>query len=87
MNITRRNLLKGTLAAAPFVIAPHVLGQNGAVPPSETVRLGVIGLGGRANYLFNRTFAQARGCQIVSVCDIFEERLNKFQQKYPEKYT
>ncbi|MBQ2822858.1 MAG: Gfo/Idh/MocA family oxidoreductase [Thermoguttaceae bacterium] len=87
MNITRRNLLKGTLAAAPFVIAPHVLGQNGAVPPSETVRLGVIGLGGRANYLFNRTFAQARGCQIVSVCDIFEERLNKFQQKHPEKYT
>ena len=45
---TRRRFLKstakaGALLAAPAIIPAHVLGRNGAVPPSEKIQLGAIG--------------------------------------------
>lgn len=48
---SRRQFLQ-TSAAASLVglISAHVLGQNGATPPSEKINLGVIGIGPRCTY-------------------------------------
>jgi predicted dehydrogenase len=45
------------------------------VPPSERIRLGVIGLGGRGMGVMNG-FMQHPDVEIGAVCDVFEERLN-----------
>lgn len=48
-SLSRRAFLKGTatLAAVPYVVPASVFARNGAVPPSERIILGGIGLGGR----------------------------------------
>jgi predicted dehydrogenase len=66
---TRRQFLAaGTAAiAAPLVVPAHVLGLEGATPPSETVRVGITGLGGRAQWiLLNEDLPGAR---IAAVAD------------------
>ena len=52
---TRRRFLKtalqaGAVLAAPHVIPGAVLGKDGAVPPSEQIVMGGIGIGGRGSY-------------------------------------
>ncbi len=53
---SRRQFLSTTLAAAsasfaaPMFIPGHVLGKDGATPPSERIHLGVIGIGPRVTY-------------------------------------
>ncbi|MBZ0257842.1 Gfo/Idh/MocA family oxidoreductase [bacterium] len=72
---TRRSFLKGAAVASVGMtalngIAPsHVLGAN------ETIRLGVIGTGGRGQWGLKE--AKMRDAQIVAVCDVYEERLNQ----------
>lgn len=47
--VSRRDFIKGTaLSAAGFMIVPrHVLGGRGFVAPSDTVNLGIVGVGGK----------------------------------------
>jgi hypothetical protein len=52
---SRRSFLRTTAAAAtalgaPTIIPAHVLGLEGATPPSEKITLGVIGIGPRCTY-------------------------------------
>lgn len=77
MKLTRRTLLKSTLVAAPTLIAARALGLDGTTPPSETVRIGLIGLGGRALWLSN-TIKDAKGCSLVAACDIYKPRLDSY---------
>ncbi|MEO0333248.1 MAG: gfo/Idh/MocA family oxidoreductase, partial [Bacteroidota bacterium] len=48
-NASRRNFIKGAACtAASFMIVPrHVLGGVGFVAPSDTVTLGMVGVGGK----------------------------------------
>jgi hypothetical protein len=50
---TRRDVLKASAAAlaAPALVPGRVLGLAGPSAPSETVRVGVIGCGGRARFI------------------------------------
>src|SRR5210317_614953 len=53
--------------AAPYVIPSSVLGLDGSTPPSETVRVGIAGLGGRARWiLLNEDLP---GAKIAAVAD------------------
>ena len=46
---TRRDLLKtATVWSLPALVPGRVLGLEGRASPSDTVRIGVIGCGGRA---------------------------------------
>jgi len=66
---SRRDFLVAGAAAvaAPHVLPSRVLGLDGATPPSETVRVGIAGLGGRARWiLLNEDLPGAR---IVAVAD------------------
>ena len=52
---TRREFLRRSLATTaavslPTIVPAHVLGLEGAVPPSEKITLGVIGIGPRCTY-------------------------------------
>ena len=49
---TRRDLLQTAAAfSLPVLVPGRILGREGKAPPSETVRIGVIGCGGRASGL------------------------------------
>ena len=71
---TRREVLKTglTTLALPVVAPAAVLGRDGAAPPSETVRVGVIGCGGRARMV--REGADVKGFRIVAACDCLKKR-------------
>jgi predicted dehydrogenase len=65
---TRRTFLKTAAAAAlPTLLPSHVFGSPGGTPPSETVRVGVIGCGGRSRVI--REAADVKGFQVVAACD------------------
>lgn len=52
-DLSRRNFLAGSAAAATFTIVPrHVLGGPGQTPPSEEFGGALIGCGGRGNGTF-----------------------------------
>lgn len=69
----RRTFLQAAAAAAT---AAAMLPQPGRAAPSERVRVGVVGAGGRALSL-NRTFASNPSAEIVAIADVDSRRLPK----------
>jgi len=68
---TRRKFLKvsaGALAA-PFIVPAAVLGKEGAVPPSERVTIGCIGVGGRGRANLQSVVGNSQA-QVVAICDV-----------------
>ena len=78
-NFTRRQFLKGSLAASAALALPgrNVLGAN------EEVRLGIIGCGGQGNTLGNRFYDQA-GTRIVALAEPDQERLDAIHANVPD---
>lgn len=72
---SRRNFLKGSICAitAPMLIPSHVLGRNGAVPPSEKIVLGALGIGPRGRRDL-RYFLNQKDVQFVAICDVQKSR-------------
>ncbi|WP_442483822.1 Gfo/Idh/MocA family protein [Aeoliella sp. SH292] len=75
---TRRETLKlGAAAVAlPAFISASALGREGKTPPSETVRVGVIGCGGRARMI--REGDDVKGFKVVAACDVRKDRAEAF---------
>jgi len=67
--LTRREMLKAGAAAMtlPALVPGRVLGLEGAAPASETVRVGVIGCGGRARLI--REGADVKTFRVVAAAD------------------
>lgn len=79
---SRRELIKAGGAAAftiPTLVPCHVLGLGDTAAPSETVRVGVIGCGGRSRVI--REGADVKGFEIVSACDCVVDRARKFAKE------
>ncbi len=80
-SLTRRQFLKraalaGGLAVTPAIIPASALGKNGAVPPSERIILGGIGIGGRGSGVLNWMLPEP-DVQFVAICDAKKaQRLN-----------
>lgn len=67
--LTRRSFLQtSALAAAPLIIPAAVLGR-GRPAPSERIRVGLVGCGGRGLQLL-RDFQAVADCDLVAVCDV-----------------
>lgn len=81
--ISRRGFMKTAAAAAPLILSSRVFGAEGAAPPSETVNVGLIGLGGRCQEIA-RTAFNIPGMRIVAVCDCFKPRVDDWMAKKPE---
>lgn len=80
-HMSRRQFMKGSaLAATAFSIVPaHVLGLNGATPPSEKLNIAGIGIGGQGNSDLN----QMSGENIVALCDVDWRHAAGVFKKYP----
>jgi predicted dehydrogenase len=75
----------GAAAMAPTIIPSSALGLDGAVPPSERVVVGGIGIGNRGTYDLE-CFLEQKDVQFVAVCDIKEAQRTKIKKKVDEKY-
>lgn len=69
--ITRRRFIENAVvgALAPTIIPTSALGKEAALPPSERIAIGVVGLGGMGTAHLVR-FMRDSGNQIVAVCDV-----------------
>jgi predicted dehydrogenase len=90
INFTRRRFLKSTLKAGGLLVVPQivhgrVLGLDGAVPPSERIVLGGIGLGNRGTYDLS-CFMGEPDVQFVAICDIKAARREEIKKKADEQY-
>jgi predicted dehydrogenase len=70
-SISRRTFHKSAVAAAlaPTIIPARAWGSEKTPPPSERINVGLVGLGGLGMGHVGR-FLQARGTQVVAVCDV-----------------
>ncbi|MGQ9574150.1 MAG: Gfo/Idh/MocA family protein [Thermoguttaceae bacterium] len=85
-NLTRRALLKTAAAlAAPLMIRSSALGKDGAVPPSERIVLGGIGIGGRGSGVL-RWMLPEKDVQFVAVCDAKRVQRERVKQMVDNHY-
>ncbi|MCP4644544.1 MAG: gfo/Idh/MocA family oxidoreductase, partial [bacterium] len=75
--LNRRSFLKGAVASAPLILSSKAFGQD-AAPPSEQVKVGLIGLGGRCKRLATHPIPRIPGMRVVAVCDCFQPRIDAF---------
>src|SRR5215218_9196775 len=76
-NLTRRQFL---MSAATAAAAPALLR---AAPPSERVRVGVVGLGNQGAYNWGE-LAKHTDAQIVSICDVDERMTAAARKQFPK---
>ncbi|MCC6698270.1 MAG: Gfo/Idh/MocA family oxidoreductase [Candidatus Hydrogenedentes bacterium] len=81
--MNRRSFLKTAAAAVPVILAPKTLGFQAAAP-SERVRVGLIGLGGRCRDIA-ATCLKIPELQIAAVCDCFKPRVDELMRDVGEK--
>ncbi|MDR1270459.1 MAG: Gfo/Idh/MocA family oxidoreductase [Planctomycetaceae bacterium] len=86
----RRQFLKNAVAlsavaAVPFYISGKVLGKDGAVPPSEQIILGALGIGSRGGGDFS-VFLKNPDVRFLSICDIRKSRREWVKQQADAKY-
>lgn len=90
-DITRRFFMQGTAAAvaaatAPALIRSSALGAGGRTPPSDRIRVGMIGVGRQA-YLRNMPqFLAMPDVQLLAVCDVDRWRLDNAKQAIEKSY-
>ena len=83
--LTRRDLATASLlAGVPMVLPRTVLGQ-GAVAPSERVRLGVIGIGPRCRYVLSSALKN-KDLQCIAIADVQENRRNSGKKLVDDYY-
>jgi hypothetical protein len=99
--ISRRNFCGQTAAVvgativAPAFIPASALGRNGAIPPSERITMGFIGVGGQGSgHLFGGAWTYVAGgyagrkeVQVLAVCDVWQDRREKATQKVNDHYA
>lgn len=86
----RRFLTHGLQAAAGLAVLPNVvpgavLGLNGAVPPSERLVMGSIGVGGRGRYVMG-AFMDNPEVRMVAVSDVSRDRRQAGKGQVDKKY-
>ena len=89
-SLTRRQLLKrtalaGGLVAAPYIVPASALGRNGAVPPSERIVLGGIGIGGRGSAVLKWMLPET-DVQFVAVCDARKQQREAVKNMVDTRY-
>jgi Oxidoreductase family, C-terminal alpha/beta domain/Oxidoreductase family, NAD-binding Rossmann fold len=85
----------GAAVAAPTLIPLSALGRGGAVPPSERITMGFIGVGGQGSgHLLGGGWTYVAGgyagrkdVHVLAVCDVWRDRREKARQKVNAHYA
>lgn len=79
----RRKFIKNTLlASAGWMIVPrHVVGGKGYIPPSDTLYLAGIGVGGKGQSDLSEC-AKSPNVKVVSLCDVDTRQARKARETY-----
>jgi predicted dehydrogenase len=87
LSITRRDLLRGAIAAAaaPYVVSATVLGAGDRPAPSNRICVGNIGVGGRGNSHIG-SLLEEKDAQILSVCDVDKTHRDKTTDRVEQRY-
>jgi hypothetical protein len=99
--VTRRHFLRQTSTAvaaafvAPAIVPASVLGRAGAMPPSERITMGFIGVGGQGGgHLLGGAWTYVAGgyagrkdVQVLAVCDVWRERRENATKKVNDHYA
>jgi hypothetical protein len=89
-SVTRRQFLKrtavaGGLIAAPCLVPGSLLGLRGAVPPSERIVLGGIGIGGRGSGVLGWMMGE-KDVRMVAVCDARKSQRENIKKMVDQTY-
>ena len=98
--ISRRQFLRRGVAAAgamalPTYVPASALGRGGAVPPSERITMGFIGVGGQGGgHLFGGAWTYVAGgflgrpdVQVLAVCDVRRSRRDPARERVDAHYA
>jgi predicted dehydrogenase len=81
----RRDFLKtavGAAISAPLVIPRTVLAQTGQPGANDTVKVALIGLGGRCSGIYPQEIKPVAGLKVVGICDFWTKRVTDFMKRY-----
>ncbi len=81
----RRSALAAGVAAFPTIIPGSALGLNGAVPPSERIVLGGLGIGGRGTGVLGWMLPE-KDVQFVAVCDAKKSQREAIKRMVDGRY-
>jgi hypothetical protein len=81
----QRAALAGGAIAVPCLIPASALGLNGAVPPSERIILGGMGVGGRGTGVLNWMLPE-KDVQFVAICDAKKAQREAIKRLVDTKY-
>lgn len=82
--VSRRKFIQQAGAAAAFTIVPRfVLGGNGYIPPSDTLYLAGIGVGGKGTSDLSEC-AKSPNAKVVFLCDVDDRQAVKSRENFPE---
>lgn len=92
--LRKTGLALGAAAVAPNFFPSSVLGRNGAIPPSERIAMGFIGVGTQGGgHLFGGAWTYVNGgylgrkeVQVLAVCDVRQERRDAAVKRVNDHY-
>jgi len=73
---SRRQFLQASTAAAAATLAPHVASGQNPPAPRETLRVGLVGCGGRGTGAAEQALKADRHVRLVAMADAFRDRLD-----------
>src|SRR4030042_902832 len=77
---SRRGFMKGAAAGAVSLAAASTLNPRAFAAGSDTIRLGLIGCGGRGTYDTGNCLKATQGVELVAMGDMFKDRLDRCRQ-------
>ena len=78
--ISRRGLMKGAAAGAVSLAAASTFSPRAFAAGSDTIRVGLIGCGGRGTYDTGNCLKAAEGVELVAMGDMFKDHLDRCRQ-------
>jgi len=83
-DMTRRKFMKAAGAGLVASAVPFFATRAHGAPPSETVNVAVVGVGGRGSG-HAQSFAGIKHSRLVAICDVDPKRLNKTAKNVSDK--
>ncbi|MHC4520522.1 MAG: Gfo/Idh/MocA family protein, partial [Planctomycetota bacterium] len=79
---TRRELLRSSAVAAGTLVLTGPVGPLARAQGSDTIRVGVVGCGGRGSGAAHNCVDSSPGVKIVALADAFADRLQKLKTDF-----